>query len=91
MCLTLYKEQQVARKSSTPKSTRKTELHEEEAIKRHCRECALVYDLSYPSVVDGRPLLGRCQHNKHGGRFLDLLSREACPHFKLKKTNGNQD
>nr|DAM70625.1 MAG TPA: hypothetical protein [Caudoviricetes sp.] len=72
----------MAKRSNTPATRRKAVADEGEGSRGQCRDCALIHDLAYPSAVDGRPTLGRCKYNKHGGRFLDLLSREACPHFQ---------
>ena len=74
----------VARRSNTPATRRKAVTGDEGGSRGQCRDCALIHDLAYPSAVDGRPTLGRCKYNKHGGRFLDLLSREACPHFQQR-------
>ena len=75
----------MARRSNTPATRRKVVTGDGSYVRRQCRDCALIHDLAYPSAVDGRPTLGRCKYNKHGGRFLDLLSREACPHFEKRK------
>lgn len=75
----------MAKRSNTPATRRKAVTDDGEDVRGQCRDCALIHDLAYPSAVDGRPTLGRCKHNKHGGRFLDLLSREACPHFAKRK------
>ena len=75
----------MAKRSNTPASRRKAVTDDGEGVRVQCRDCALIHDLAYPSAVDGRPTLGRCKYNKHGGRFLDLLSREACQHFQQRK------
>ena len=75
----------MAKRSSTPATRRKVVTGDGIDVRRQCRDCALIHDLAYPSAVDGRPTLGRCKYNKHGGRFLDLISREACPHFEQRK------
>jgi hypothetical protein len=75
----------VARRSNTTATRRKVVAGDGSDVRRQCRDCALIHDLAYPSAVDGRPTLGRCKYNKHGGRFLDLISREACPHFQQRK------
>ena len=75
----------MARRSNTPGTRRKVVTGDGSDVRRQCRDCALIHDLAYPSAVDGRHTLGRCKYNKHGGRFLDLLSREACQHFQQRK------
>lgn len=75
----------MARRSNTPATRRKPITGDVKGVRLQCRDCALIHDLAYPSVVDGRPTLGRCKYNKHGGCFLDLLSREACQHFEQRK------
>nr|DAV29171.1 MAG TPA: hypothetical protein [Caudoviricetes sp.] len=75
----------MAKRNNTPATRRKAVTGDGEGSRGQCRGCALIHDLAYPSAVDGRPTLGRCKYNKHGGRFLDLLSREACPHFTQRK------
>nr|DAM51954.1 MAG TPA: hypothetical protein [Caudoviricetes sp.] len=72
----------MAKRSNTPAASRKAVTDDGSGVRGQCRDCALIHDLAYPSAVDGRPTLGRCKYNKHGGRFLDLLSREACQHFQ---------
>jgi len=74
----------VAKRSNTPATRRKDVTDDGEGSRGQCRDCALIHDLAYSSAVDGRPTLGRCKYNKHGGRFLDLLSREACPNFEQR-------
>lgn len=75
----------MAKKGNIPPRGRKAVTDDGEGALGLCRDCALIHDLAYPSAVDGRPTPGRCKYNKHGGRFLDLLSREACPHFEQRK------
>ena len=75
----------MAKRSNTPATRRKAVTDDGDGVRGQCRDCALIHDLAYPSAVDGRHTLGRCKYNKHGGRFLDLLSREACPHFEQRK------
>ena len=72
----------MAKRSNTPATRRKAVTDDGDGVRGQCRDCALIHDLAYPSAVDGHPTLGRCKYNKHGGRFLDLLSREACQHFQ---------
>ena len=72
----------MAKRSNTPATGRKAVTDDGNGVRGQCRDCALIHDLAYPSAVDGRHTLGRCKYNKHGGRFLDLLSREACQHFQ---------
>ena len=72
----------MAKRSNTPATRRKAVTDDGNGVRGQCRDCALIHDLAYPSAVDGRHTLGRCKYNKHGGRFLDLLSRKACQHFQ---------
>ena len=74
----------MAKRSNTPAARRKAVTGDGSDVRWLCRDCALIHDLAYPSAVDGRHTLGRCKYNKHGGRFLDLLSREACQHFQQR-------
>ena len=75
----------MAKRSNTPATRRKAVTDDGNGVRGQCRDCALIHDLAYPSAVDGRHTLGRCKYNKHGGRFLDLLSREACQYFQPRR------
>ena len=85
MYLTHWRALSVAKRNNTPATRRKAVTDDGEGSRWQCRDCALIHDLAYPSAADGRPTLGRCKYNNHVGRFLDLLSREACPHFTQRK------
>lgn len=82
MCLTQLRERSVAKRNS-PKARQRAH-HDSQYC---CRDCALAYDHQSPSAVDGRDILCRCKHNKHGGAFLDFLSAPACQYFSIKDKN----